>query len=149
MREITEIIIHCSATPEGKDFTAADIDRWHKERGFKKIGYHYVIKLDGTIELGRPIDEVGAHCSGHNQGSVGVCYIGGIGTSLGPTLPEGRVGPLDTRTPKQKESMRLLIGVLLRMFPKATLHGHNEFAKKACPCFDVKSELSQLYASLK
>lgn len=77
MRKITELILHCSATPEGKDFSTTDIDRWHKARGFKMIGYHYVIRLDGTIEQGRPLEMTGAHCKGHNAHSIGICYIGG------------------------------------------------------------------------
>lgn len=136
MREITEIIIHCSATPEGREVTAKDIDRWHRQRGFRCIGYHFLIKLDGMIELGRPIEEVGAHCTNHNQRSVGICYVGGL------SLPaEGeREAPKDTRTEAQKVTLRNLVLLLKMLFPKATIHGHNEFANKACPCFDVKSE---------
>ncbi|MBP5691206.1 MAG: N-acetylmuramoyl-L-alanine amidase, partial [Bacteroidaceae bacterium] len=78
MRKITEIIIHCSATPQGVDYTVADIDRWHRQRGFNKIGYHYVIYRDGSIHQGRPVEEIGAHCIGHNAHSIGVCYIGGL-----------------------------------------------------------------------
>ena len=129
MRQITELIIHCSATPEGKDFSAADIDRWHRQRGFKMIGYHYVIRLDGTIEQGRPPEMVGAHCTGHNAHSIGICYIGGL-------APNGR--PKDTRTPAQKDSLWALVQALLKQFPNATVHGHREFANKDCPCFDVK-----------
>lgn len=77
MRKITEIIIHCSATPEGKDYTVEDINQWHKARGFKCIGYHYVIYRDGSIHNGRPIEQVGAHCQKHNANSIGICYIGG------------------------------------------------------------------------
>ena len=78
MRQIKYIIIHCSATAEGKDFGAKDIDRWHRARGWNGIGYHYVIRLDGTIEKGRDVSKVGAHCAGVNSISVGVCYIGGL-----------------------------------------------------------------------
>ncbi|WP_121022773.1 N-acetylmuramoyl-L-alanine amidase [Helicobacter vulpis] len=74
-RQIKKIIIHCSATKEGKNFKAADIDLWHKQRGFNKIGYHYVIGLDGLVERGRGLDEVGAHAQGHNYDSIGICYI--------------------------------------------------------------------------
>ena len=129
MRKITKIILHCSATREGQDIRAADIRRWHVEgNGWKDIGYHFVIDLDGRIELGRPIAEVGAHCSGHNTESIGVCYIGGLDRN-------GK--PADTRTDKQMESLCLLLHVLHRTFPDATLHGHNEFANKSCPCFDI------------
>ena len=90
MREIKSIILHCSATPEGKDFTVADITRWHKERGFRTIGYHYVVYRDGTVHKGRPVEQIGAHCEGHNKDSIGVCYIGGL-------MTDGKT-PKDTRT---------------------------------------------------
>ena len=133
MRKITEIIIHCSATIEGKDYTVADIDRWHRARGFRKIGYHYVIYRDGSIHVGRPICETGAHCAGHNAHSIGICYIGGL-------AKDGRT-PKDTRTPKQREAMRSLIKQLKQKFPEASIHGHREFAPKACPRFRVPEEL--------
>lgn len=132
MRTITELIIHCSATPEGKDYTVADINRWHRQRGFKMIGYHYVIYRDGSIHTGRPLEMVGAHCKGHNAHSIGICYIGGLG-------PTGRAK--DTRTPAQKDSLWALVQALLKQFPNATVHGHREFANKDCPCFEVKNEL--------
>lgn len=135
MRKINEVIIHCSATREGKEYHAADIDRWHKIRGFRCIGYHYVIALDGTIEVGRPIDEVGAHVKGHNANSVGICYIGGLDKN-------GR--PKDTRTPAQQAALDRLVWRMSVMclnmgwgLPK--LRGHHDYNKnKACPCFDVK-----------
>ena len=134
MRIITEIIIHCSATPEGKDFHASDIDRWHKAQGWRKIGYHYVIDLDGTVEKGREDWEIGAHCLGHNENSIGICYIGGM----------SRIGiPKDTRTDAQKYYMRELVEQLRKRYPLATIHGHREFARKACPCFDVKTEYNE------
>lgn len=137
MRNINQIIIHCSATREGQDITAADIRRWHVDgNGWSDIGYHYVIRLDGTIELGRPLAQVGAHCSGRNQGSVGICYVGGLDQNLRPK---------DTRTPAQKAALRELLQVLRRIFPAATIHGHNEFAAKACPCFDVGREMAELF----
>lgn len=137
MRKITEIIIHCSATPEGKDYTVADIDRWHKARGWKGIGYHFVIYRDGSIHIGRPKSEVGAHCTGHNANSIGICYIGGLSF---PSKGERGGLPKDTRTPQQKDSLRALIEQLKEEFPEVTIHGHNEFANKACPCFDVSKE---------
>ena len=90
MRKIDEIIIHCAATPEGKAFTVADIDAWHKKRGFKCIGYHFVIYLDGSVHEGRALEEAGAHCLGHNANSIGICYIGGCAA-------DGKT-PKDTRT---------------------------------------------------
>lgn len=136
MRTINEIIVHCTATPEGKDFKAKDIDRWHKERGWKKIGYHYVIDLDGTIEKGRGENEVGAHCNGRNAHSIGVVYVGGL-------AKDGKT-PKDTRTEAQKEALwKILISLIIK-YPDATIHGHNEFSSKACPCFNVKEEYKDI-----
>lgn len=131
MRSIDKIIIHCSATPEGRDISADTIDKWHKERGWSGIGYHYVIKLDGSIEYGRDINKTGAHVKNHNKGSIGICYIGGCDASMNPK---------DTRTPEQKESLLLLLKTLKKMHYKATIHGHNEFASKACPSFNANKE---------
>jgi len=132
MREIDKIFIHCSATREGENISAAKIDSWHKRRGWKGIGYHYVIALNGSIEYGRNINEQGAHVKNHNKGSVGICYIGGV--------EEDGETPKDTRTNKQKESLLDLLKTLKRLHPDATIHGHNEFSAKACPCFDVNKE---------
>ena len=134
MRTIKEIIIHCSATQEGKDYTVADIDRWHRARGFKKVGYHFVIYRNGDIHVGRSLSEIGAHCKGHNAISIGICYIGGLSK-------DGK--PKDTRTIEQKAALQALIDQLMEEYPEATIHGHNEFSAKACPCFDVKKEHSQ------
>lgn len=133
MRKINEIILHCAATPEGREVTVKEIDAWHRQRGFDGIGYHYVIYLDGTLHEGRPIEKAGAHCLGHNANSIGVCYIGGC--------DKDGVTPKDTRTPEQKKALIDLVKKLLKDYPNATVHGHNEFAAKACPSFDVKKEL--------
>ena len=111
MRKIDLIIIHCSATAEGKDFRAADIDRWHRQQGFKSIGYHFVVRLNGEVERGRPIAEVGAHCKGHNATSIGVCYIGGLDA-------DGNK-PKDTRTVEQRKAMRNLVKTLKHVFPRS------------------------------
>ena len=132
MRKINEIIVHCSATPEDKDFTTADITRWHKQRGFETIGYHYVVYRDGSVHNGRPIEQVGAHCKGHNANSIGVCYVGGC-------AKDGKT-PKDTRTMAQKDTLTLLLLKLKRQFPLATIHGHRDFAAKACPSFDATKE---------
>ena len=136
MRKITEIIIHCTATPEGRPCTVDDVDRWHRQRGFFGIGYHYLILLDGTICRGRPLWRAGAHCTGHNTHSIGVCYIGGL-TAKGTK-------PKDTRTGEQKKSLLWLLKSLKDVYPKATIHGHREFAPKDCPCFDAKEEYKGL-----
>ncbi|MDE6231432.1 MAG: N-acetylmuramoyl-L-alanine amidase [Muribaculaceae bacterium] len=132
MREIDKIIIHCTATKAGREVTVEEVTAWHKGRGFRTIGYHYLIGLDGKISAGRPEREVGAHCLGQNGHSIGVCYVGGL---------DERGQPQDTRTEAQKESLRGLVAELRRRYPGASVHGHREFAAKACPCFDVGREM--------
>ncbi len=100
MRDIDKIIVHCSATQEGKHISAATIDKWHKKRGWRGIGYHYVVGLNGNIEYGRNIYESGAHVKGHNKGSIGICYIGGVEAERGSN---GKWIAKDTRTPEQKK----------------------------------------------
>lgn len=156
MRHISKIIIHCSATPAGRHVTARDITRWHIARGFRTIGYHYIIMLDGTVVEGRSIEQVGAHCLGHNRHSLGICYVGG-------TDADGK--PCDTRTPAQRSALVKLVNRLRARFPHAEVFGHNEltckqpqnktrpgdapcsrqcthckYAAKACPSFNVKNE---------
>lgn len=130
MRPINRIILHCSATAEGRDYTVADIDQWHKARGWQGIGYHYVVYRDGSIHNGRPMEAVGAHTSGYNKDSIGICYIGGV---------DANGKPKDTRTPEQKKALRELVAKLKEQFPNATVHGHYEFAQKACPSFKVQN----------
>lgn len=132
MRKINKIILHCSATKEGQKFTVKEIDAWHKQKGFKGVGYHYVILLDGTVESGRPESEVGAHTLGQNANSIGICYIGGL---------DANAKPKNTRTDAQREALIKLVKELKAKYPGATVHGHNEFANKACPSFNVKDEL--------
>lgn len=137
-RNINELIVHCSATPEGKSFTTDDIKKWHLARGFSDIGYHYVIYLDGSVHAGRSIDKIGAHCTNHNSHSIGICYIGGV-------AKDGKT-PKDTRTAAQKESLVKLLKDLLVLYPKASIHGHRDFANKACPSFDATKEYSNINA---
>lgn len=135
MRKINFIIVHCSATQEGRNVDVAEITKWHKARGFNTIGYHYVIYLDGSIHPGRPETQIGAHCQGRNTDSIGVCYIGGLDKN-------GK--PKDTRTLKQKESLLNLLKDLKKRFPNAKICSHRDFANKACPCFDATSEYKSL-----
>ncbi len=129
MRRITLIVIHCSAVRPGQQSSARDIDHWHRQRGWREIGYHYVIRRDGSIEPGRRLEQVGAHCKGHNRHSIGICYEGGLDD-------EGR--PTDTRTESQKEAMKDLVAQLHVQFPQALIVGHHDLdPRKACPCFDV------------
>ena len=134
-RFITLIVVHCSATPAGREVSVADIDRWHRRRGFSCIGYHYVVGLDGTVHAGRSVHRVGAHCLGHNRNSIGVCYVGGLDSG-------GR--PADTRTEEQKQALAELLGRLRRLYPEARIRGHRDFAAKACPCFDATEEYKNL-----
>lgn len=129
-KKTTEIIIHCTATKEGKHFTVEQIHKMHLANGWSGIGYNYLIYLDGTIYEGRPVDCVGSHTTNHNSISVGICYVGGLDKN-------GKAK--DTRTPAQKASMIYLCRKLHNKYPDATFHGHREYANKACPCFDVKS----------
>lgn len=145
-RAMNTIVIHCSATKEGKSYNAEDINKWHLARGFKGIGYHFVIKLDGTIELGRPLNKVGAHVANANTGTIGICYIGGLDSN-------GK--PKDTRTPEQKKALVELVDALKSNITTInSVKGHRDYSKdlnkngridpseyiKACPCFEVKDE---------
>lgn len=128
---ITHIVVHYSATQRGKHHTVADIDAWHRARGFRKIGYHYVIYLDGSVHKGREDSEVGAHVAGHNTGTIGICWIGGVDGN-----PNKGV---DTRTPAQTAALIDLIYKLLEKYPGAKVLGHRDMpdAKTQCPGFDV------------
>lgn len=137
MRNIDTIIVHCSATPEGRDVHAAQIDAAHRARGFNKIGYHYLVCLDGSIERGRADSEVGAHCLGRNATSIGVCYAGGL---------DANGCPADTRTPAQRAALQALLVSLCAKYHITAIHGHRDFAAKACPCFDATTEYSPLCA---
>lgn len=134
MREIDKIIIHCSATPPSMDIGAATIDKWHKDRGWSQIGYHFVIRRDGAIEDGRDIKITGAHVAGNNTGSIGICLIGGVDKAMTAE---------DNFTDEQWKALRNLLRILKADFKRATIHGHNEFdSGKACPSFLVQKELT-------
>jgi|TARA_B100001057_G_scaffold212692_1_gene212996 N-acetylmuramoyl-L-alanine amidase len=136
MREITKVIVHCAATPEGRDVKTEEIKRWHtEERGWSDIGYHWVVELDGSINEGRSEDINGAHCRGHNSDSVGICYVGGSDS-------EGN--PKDTRTEEQRDALVTLIKEILDRHPDAEVFGHRDFSTKACPSFDAKTEYAGL-----
>ena len=137
MRDLNRIILHCAATREGKDFSVDTIREWHVNgRGWSDIGYHWVIRLDGSIEVGRPLEKSGAHTKGHNKDSVGVCYIGGCDA-------DGK--PKDTMNPEQEKAWRMIVLSLRTLYGDLTIHGHNEFANKACPSFIVKEKFADMY----
>lgn len=135
-RMINKILIHCSATPEGKDYTVDDIRRWHKQQGWSDIGYHYVVYRNGDIVNGRDVDIQGAHCAdnGGNINSIGICYIGGCAR-------DGKT-PKDTRTDAQKLALLNLLLDLRKMYPHAVILGHRDLDEhgKLCPSFDAKKE---------
>lgn len=137
MRKITEIIVHCTATPEGRDVSVDTIRRWHVSgNGWSDIGYHYVIALDGTVNTGRPLERPGAHCAGHNARSIGVCYVGGLAA-------DGHT-PRDTRTPSQRRALLGLLRELKKKYLGAAIRGHRDYSSKACPCFDATREYQSL-----
>ncbi len=139
MRKIDYIVIHCSATRAnqdsaltlpGEDIGVREIKRWHLQRGFEDIGYHYVIRRDGTVEEGRPLSRAGAHVKGHNASSIGLCLVGGL---------DSRGQAENNFEPAQWSSLAALTAKLKRQFPQAKILGHRDFAgvKKECPCFDA------------
>lgn len=136
MRPINELIWHCTATPEGREASVADITAWHKARGFATIGYHKVVHLDGTVSDGRPESVVGAHVAGHNTGTIGYVYVGGCDATMKPK---------DTRTAAQKATMMRLTKEAIAKYKLKKVTGHNQYAAKACPSFDVRKDpLGQL-----
>lgn len=132
MRHIHSIVIHYSATNYTTDFDVHDVTAWHLQRGFNDVGYHYIVKLDGTIQSGRPLDKVGAHVKGKNTGTIGICYIGGL------ISPEEAT---DTRTQAQKMALRYLVASLRTVLQRdLKVVGHNDLANTLCPGFSVTSE---------
>tara|TARA_R110000787_G_scaffold24030_1_gene68446 strand:+ start:1296 stop:1709 length:414 start_codon:yes stop_codon:yes gene_type:complete len=135
MRAINRIVVHCAATRECQDIKASTVKKWHTDKGWSDIGYHYVIELDGFCVTGRDESTIGAHVRGINTNSIGVCYIGGVDQDLNPK---------DTRTDLQKDALNILLRHLLAKYPDAELCGHNEFSSKACPSFNVKEEYKDI-----
>lgn len=138
MRKINKLIVHCTATPEFKDFDVEDIREWHvKGNGWSDCGYHWVIKIDGTVQEGRPMNKIGAHVGGHNRDSIGIAYVGGMDKDMEEWI--------DTRTPEQKDAIFNLLMDLKFQFPEAIVYGHNDFTdKKVCPCFDAREEYKEI-----
>lgn len=133
MRNIDTIIVHCAATYPSMDIGVKEIRLWHtRDNGWNDIGYHHVIRRDGTVEQGRPEETAGAHCQNHNARSIGVCLVGGL-----EKAPSGKSIPSANYTEAQYQALRSLIATLLKRYPGATVCGHQDFANKACPCFDV------------
>lgn len=151
-RKIDKIIIHCSATKEGQNMTVEQIDKAHSKRGFAGIGYHFVIYLDGSIHDGRDICKIGAHCTGYNTGSIGICYVGG----LDKRDKNGKMIK-DTRTAAQKNALYQLVKILMYRYPIKEVKGHRDYSPdtngdgviskyewiKGCPCFEVSQFMEE------
>lgn len=151
-REITHIIVHCTATPEGQARTVEQLRVEHKRKGWSDIGYHYVVYLDGSVHTGRDVDIVGAHCQGHNAHSIGVVYVGGLEND--PKKKYIQLQPKDTRTDAQKAGLLRLLHALRQQYPFASIVGHRDMSPdkngngiveprewvKACPSFDAVGE---------
>jgi N-acetylmuramoyl-L-alanine amidase len=136
-KDTSYIAVHCSASVPDPSTDVKVIDRWHRQRGFLMIGYHYVIKTDGTVQPARDEDSIGAHVEGYNATSIGICMVGGVDAN-GPT---GK--PVNNFSKQQFDSLKTLLTDLKKKYPKAVIQGHRDFPKvaKACPCFDTKSWL--------
>ena len=135
MRKLDRIILHCTATPEGRHVDVDTIRVWHKARGWSDVGYHFVIYTDGSVHAGRAVEKTGAHVSGHNATTIGVVYVGG-------TDAAGKAK--DTMNAAQETAFVNLVKHLRDQFGPLTLHGHNEYAAKACPSFIVKDKFKWL-----
>ena len=134
-RNISLIVLHCSATRVNQNFTIEQLEACHKARGFQTVGYHYYITKDGTLYPGRPESQMGAHAKGFNAHSIGICYEGGL---------DANGKPSDTRTPQQKVALRKLLAELRKKYPSSVILGHHDLdTKKACPCFSI-SEYADL-----
>lgn len=129
MRDISHIVVHCSYTPPSMDIGASDIRQWHKDKGWSDIGYHYVIRRNGTVEKGRPDEVVGAHAKGYNLDSIGICLIGG--------KKSGKEKAEFNFTMKQLMTLEYLVKKKLQEYPGSMISGHNQLSGKACPCFNV------------
>ena len=134
MRLINEIIVHCAYTKPNMDIGAEWIRKIHVDQnGWSDIGYHFVIRRDGTIENGRPIERIGAHCKGHNSNTIGICLVGGM---------NGAGKPEDNFNQVQFEQLKLLIRKLVKTYPAIVkISGHRDYANKACPCFNVQDKI--------
>ncbi len=135
MRRINELIWHCTATPEGREVSVSEITSWHKQRGFKTIGYHKVVHLDGSVSEGRSESQIGAHVAGRNTGTLGYVYVGGLNQNMRAK---------DTRTPAQKATMERLTREAVARYRLTKISGHRQYAAKDCPCFDAERAYGHL-----
>lgn len=141
------LTVHCSATPPDADIGADEIRRWHKAQGWEDIGYHFIIRRDGTVQAGRTLDSQGAHVSGHNHEAVGICLVGGVRRDPDADGKDDADGPRWDLNPDanftlaQYASLESLLRLMLRRFSGATVLGHRDFSGviKSCPSFDVRA----------
>tara|TARA_R110000868_G_scaffold266297_1_gene525345 strand:- start:51 stop:611 length:561 start_codon:yes stop_codon:yes gene_type:complete len=143
MRQINEVIIHATATRpdwwKGKRTSdkVAEVRRWHMEdRKWSDIGYHYLIDRDGTVARGRPIGRTGAHVQGHNTGSIGISLFGGHGGAATDKFSQHF-------TVDQEVSLRELLVKLSAQYDIKKVSGHNQYANKGCPCFNVSEWMAR------
>lgn len=131
-KSTNHIVLHCSATRAIQNITAADIRKWHKDKGWSDIGYHYVIRRNGMMEKGRLMGEIGSHVQGHNLDSIGICLVGGLNNDTWK--------PENNFTAAQWATLLKLVRELILIYPKAKILGHRDFpgVKKACPCFNAR-----------
>lgn len=127
------IFVHCAATKAGMDIGLREVRQWHKEAGFLDVGYHFIIRRDGTIEEGRPVDVVGSHVKGWNERSVGICLVGGI---------DAKGQPEANFAPSQMFELRGLLQTLQAQYPQAVIKAHHDVAPKACPSFNLSRWLT-------
>lgn len=128
---VTHIVMHYSATYSDQDIGVAEIDEWHRARGWKGCGYHWVIRRDGRVEAGRPEGVIGAHVVKRNRGTIGVCVVGGVERGTGPNVG------VDNRTPAQIEAQIRLTRQILSRHPDADVIGHRDLAATQCPGYDA------------
>lgn len=139
MRTVNTLVWHYTATPRGRETSVDEVRRWHLKRGFRDVGYHKLVHLDGTVSEGRPEGQVGAHVRGHNRGTIGYCYVGGLNGD-----PNRGV---DTRTPAQKRTMERLTRAAIERYGLTDVCGHRDLAATDCPGFNVRAEYGHLLRS--
>ena len=138
MRTIKYLVVHCTATKPSHDVGVDTVRKWHKARGWRDIGYHWIIRRDGTLEKGRPEEQVGAHVAGHNKYSIGISLSGGVS--------EDTLTPEMNYTDEQMDTLGEWLRAAKKRFPDAVIQGHRDFSgvAKACPCFDVKDWIKEV-----
>jgi N-acetylmuramoyl-L-alanine amidase len=143
IKHVEFLVVHCSATPASRDIGRAELDVMHRQRGFNGIGYHFVVRRNGDVEIGRPSDQPGAHVEGFNSRSLGICMVGGV-------KPDGKTAEANF-TEAQYDTLRKLLDKLLASHPDAKVLGHRDLSPdknkdrkispnewlKECPTFDA------------